>query len=127
VSTRGLGRGLVAVFFIVDAADTAVWLAGVVPEAATLDGPALGLVVARGLVASVEAIAVWLLVRNAPAARPLSIAAVIGAAILTTLIVGLGLAPSDIPPGVRIDVVAAYWLVAVVGAGFAWRQARPVS
>jgi hypothetical protein len=124
VSAR-LPRGLVAIFFIVDAADTVAWLAGVIPETAALDGTAIGLVVLRALVGSVEAIAAWLLVRNAPAARPLSIVAVIGAASLTTLIVGLGLAPSDIPPGVRIDVVAAYWLVAVFGTGLAWRQPRP--
>ncbi|HEY6359052.1 MAG TPA: hypothetical protein VIX35_12445 [Vicinamibacterales bacterium] len=118
-------RGLAAIFFVLDAADTAAWLVSVIPETATLDGRALSLVVARGLVASVEAIAAWLLTRNAPAARPLSIVAVIGAATLTTLIVGLGLAPSDVAPGVRIGVVTAYWLIAVVGTGLAWRQPRP--
>ena len=109
-----LRRGLAAIFFVLDAADTAVWLASVIPETAALDGRALGLVVARGLVASVEAIAAWLLVRNAPTARPLAIAAVIGAATLTTLIVGLGLAPSDVPPGARGSLVAMYWLIAAV-------------
>ncbi len=107
-----LRRGLAATFFVLDAADTAAWLASVIPETATLDGRALGLLVARGLVASVEAIAAWLLVRNAPTARPLAAVAVIGAATLTTLIVGLGLAPSDVPPGARGFLVAMYWLIA---------------
>jgi hypothetical protein len=112
VSTSGLGRGLVTIFFIVDAADTVVWLAGVIPGAAAIGATALGLVALRGLVGSVEAISAWLLVRNEPAARPLSIGALIGAASVTTLIVGLGLAPSDVPPGARGYVVAAYWLIA---------------
>jgi hypothetical protein len=127
VSTSRLGRGIVALFFILDAGDTVAWVAGVLPEVAAIGVTAFGLVAVRGLVGSVEAIAAWLIVRNEPAARPLSIVALIGAASVTTLIVGLGLAPSDVPPGARGSVVAAYWLAAVVGTGFAWRQARPFS
>lgn len=91
-----------------------VWLAGVIPGAAAIGVTAFGLVAVRGLVGSVEAISAWLLVRNEPAARPLSIVALIGTAILTTLIVGLGLAPSDVPPGARGLLVAIYWIVAAV-------------
>jgi hypothetical protein len=112
VSTSRLGRGLVATFFILDAGDTVAWLAGVIPGVAAIGVTAFGLVAIRGLVGSIEAISAWLLIRNEPAARPLSIVALVGAAIVTTLIVGLGLAPSDVPPGVRGYVVAAYWLVA---------------
>jgi len=100
------------IFFILDAGDTVVWLAGVIPGAAAIGVSAFGLVAVRGLVGSLEAISAWLLVRNAPAARPLSIVALVGAATVTTLIVGLGLAPSDVPPGARSVVVAAYWLIA---------------
>jgi hypothetical protein len=114
VSTSRLGRGFVAIFLILDVGDTVAWLAGVIPGAAAIGMSALGLVVARGLVGSVEAISAWLLFRDEPAARPLSIVALIGAAILTTLIVGLGLAPSDVPPGARGLLVAIYWLVAAV-------------
>jgi hypothetical protein len=112
VSTNRIGRGLVAIFFVLDAADTAVWLAGVIPGMATISATAFGLVAVRGLVGSVEVIAAWLLVRRAAAARPLSIVALIGAASVTTLVVGLGLAPSDVPPGARGPVVAVYWVIA---------------
>jgi hypothetical protein len=110
-----LGRLLVAIVLVLDAGDTVAWLAGVIPEAAAIGAMALGLVVIRGLVGSVEAISGWLLLRNEPAARPLSIAALLGAASVNTLIVGLGLAPSDVPPGARSPVVAAYWLIAAAG------------
>ena len=114
MSTNRLGRGLVAIFLVLDAGDTVAWLAGVIPGVGAVDVTAFGLVAVRGLVGSVEAIAAWLLVRNEPTARPLSIVAVIGAASVTTLIVGLGLAPSDVPPGARGYVVAVYWLIAAV-------------
>jgi hypothetical protein len=118
VSTRRIGGGLVAIFFVLDAADTVAWLAGVIPGMAAVGAIAFGLVAVRGLVGSVEAIAAWLLVRNEPAARPLSIVALIGAASVTTLIVGLGLAPSDVPPGVRGYLVATYWLIAAAAIGW---------
>jgi hypothetical protein len=120
--SSGLGRGLVAIFFVLDAGDTVAWLSGVIPGVAAAGVTALGLVAVRGLVGSVEAISAWLLVRNEPAARPLSIVALIGAAGVTTLIVGLGLAPSDVPPGARGYLVATYWLIAAAGAGLVWRQ-----
>jgi hypothetical protein len=112
VSTNRLRRGLIAIFFVLDAGDTVAWLAGVIPGVVAVGVTALGLVAVRGLVGSVEAISAWLLVRNEPAARALSIVALVGAASVTTLIVGLGLAPSDVPPGARGYVVAVYWVIA---------------
>jgi hypothetical protein len=108
-----LRRGLVAVVLLLDAADTVAWLAHVIPDSPTFTVTTLVVVGLRSLAASVEAMAGWLLVRDAPAGRPLAIAGLVGAAILTTLIVGAGLGPSDIPPGVRMDVVLAYWVGAV--------------
>jgi hypothetical protein len=106
-------RGIVAVFLLLDAADTVAWLAQVIPDSPALNATALACVMVRGLVASAEAMAAWLLFREEPAARPLAIAGLFGAALLTTLIVGIGLGPSAVPPGARWDVVAAYWIAAV--------------
>ena len=106
-------RGVVAVVLLIDAADTLAWLAQVIPDSLTFSATTLAFVMVRGLVASAEAMAAWLLFRQEPAARPLAIAGLFGAAVLTTLIVGVGLGPSEVPPGVRWDVVAAYWIAAV--------------
>lgn len=112
-----VGRWLIALFLLVDVIDTIVWLDGIIPEARGLGWLALALVLARALVGSVEGMAAWLLIRREPPARLLASAGLAGAAILTTLNVGLGLAPSDIPPGTRAVVVGVYWGAAAVGAG----------
>jgi hypothetical protein len=106
-------RGLVAAVLLLDTADTVAWLVHVIPDSPTFQASALALVVLRGLVASLEAVSAWLLLREEPAGRPLSVAGLFGAAVLTTLIVGLGLAPSDVPPGARMVLVAVYWAAAV--------------
>jgi hypothetical protein len=110
-----VGRWLVTLFLALDGVDTVVWIGGVIPEVHGLGGLALALVISRGLVGSIEGTSAWLRLRGERPARVLSIVGLVGAAILTTLIVGLGLAPSDTPPGTREIVVAVYWAAAVAG------------
>jgi hypothetical protein len=117
-------RAIVGVLLIFDAIDTVVWVTRVLPGAAALDPLALLLVVARAITGGVEAMAAWQLLRGGPAARPLALLAAASAATLTTLVVGLGLAPSNVMPGMRIDVVAWYWLVFVVVLGILKRGER---
>jgi hypothetical protein len=122
-----LARILLGGFFLVDAADAAAWLAGIAHEVGSFDALALAVTVLRALTGSVEFIAIALLVRGDASARPLSIAAAASTALVTTAIVGLGWAPSDVPPGTRPVVVVGYWLIfsAVSGSMAAARRAGP--
>jgi hypothetical protein len=90
------------------------WLSTLLPEFGHLGALATALVVFRALTASVEGMAAWLVVTRAPTARVFLVGSAIAAAVLTTLIVGYQLAPTDVPPVTNQLVVAAYWLVALV-------------
>jgi hypothetical protein len=122
-----LGRILLGACFLVDAADTAAWLAGIAHEIGSFDALALAVTVFRALTGSVEFIAIALLIRGEASARRISIAAAASTALVTTAIVGLGWAPSDVPPGTRSVVVIGYWLIfsAVSGSMAAARRAGP--
>lgn len=104
---------------VLDAADTVAWLSGILPEIGHLGFVATVLVVFRTLTASAEGMAAWLVIRRAPAMHVFVVGSLVAAAVLTTLIVGFGLAPTDIPPGTNRIVVAFYW--AVAAAALAWR------
>lgn len=110
-----IARGLIALVFVLDAADAAVWLAEVVPRLSGLPLLTVGVVVLRALVGSVEVVSIGLLWGNRPSATAMASTGLIGAALVTTLIVGLGLAPSDIPPAARTPAVIVYWVVAIIG------------
>ena len=91
-----------------------MWVAGVGPSAAALDPLGLVIVIARAITGGVEAMAAWQLLSGGAAAKPMALLSTASAALLTTLVVGRGLAPSNVMPGMRIDVVAWYWVVFVV-------------
>jgi hypothetical protein len=109
-----LGVRIISLLLLVDAVDTVVYLDRVLPSAASLPTLALWLIALRLVAGALEARAGWLLWRDRPAGRPLALVALIGAATLTTLIVGLGLGPSAMAPRSRLPVVACYWVVALV-------------
>ena len=114
-------RTIIAVVLLFDVVDTVAWLASIMGEGLTLDPLALVIVFARAAVGGLEAVAAWHLLRGRRSAAFLTRLAVIGAAVLTTLILGFGLAPSDLPPGERSLVVAITWIVAVVAVLAVWR------
>ena len=72
------------------------------------------LIVARGLVGALQFAGGWTLMARRPAGSVLARAALVAAAIVTTLDVGFDLAPMDVYPWWRWQVTAAYWLYAAV-------------
>jgi hypothetical protein len=105
---------LLALAFLWETLRTAAWLGRILSLAPVYDAPVFVLAGARAMVATVQISAAWMLWRGAPPGRRFAQTAVLLSALLLTLEVGVGLAPSSVPPGQRVLVVAAYGAYAIV-------------
>ena len=81
------------------------------------------LIVARGFVGALQFAGGWTLAARRPAGHVLARAALLVAAVITTLDVGFDLAPMDVYPWWRWQVAGAYWIYAIVAIGLLTRKA----
>ncbi len=111
-------RSILAILLILEALFTGLWVAGLLPTFAVYDWLAIATVVLRGLVGACQFASGWLLLRRLPPADRLAETAFVASAALMTVEVGFGVAPSSLFPEFRWPVVGAYWLYALLAAGY---------
>jgi membrane-associated protease RseP (regulator of RpoE activity) len=104
---------VIAVLLLLESAFNALHVAGLLGVIGGYDPVAKLLIIARGLTGALQFAGGWTLVAGRPAGRALARAAVLVAAILTTLDVGFDLAPMDVYPWWRWQIVAIYWVYAI--------------
>jgi len=109
---------LLAFLLIAESLFHARYVAGLLPVLAGYDVVAVVLIVARGLIAALQFMGGWTLATSRPAARPLASTALIAAAALTTLDVGLDLAPTSVYHWLRWQVTGGYWAYALAAAWY---------
>jgi hypothetical protein len=109
-------RLLLGVILIVEAAFAGLYTLQLIPALAGYDAIAVGLILARAGVGALQLTGGWQLVQKAPSGPALARLALLLSAVLTTMIVGWRLAPSEIYYWIRWEVVTGYWAYAVVGA-----------
>lgn len=84
-------------------------LAGFLPVAAAYDSSVWAMTALRAAVTLGQGMSAVLLSRRAAPARTLGRTVALLSAVVLTLEIGLRLAPSSLPPGVRSPVLVAYW------------------
>jgi hypothetical protein len=109
---RGV-RMLLAVLLAVEALNALLWSSRILSAAPAYSAGVLLMVLLRVLAAALQGTAAWLLTGGAPAAVPLARLAFAFSAVLLVGEVGFRLAPSSLPPGLRMPVVVAYGLYAL--------------
>ena len=108
---------LISLLLLLESAFNALHVAGLLTVFGGYDPVAKLLIIARGFTGALQFAGGWTLLAGRPAGRALARAAVLVAAVLTTLDVGFDLAPMDVYPWWRWQVVAIYWIYAVGMAG----------
>ena len=112
--TDALIRFLLAALLVAESLARAVRLAALLPALAGYDATAVLLILAGGLVAALQFSSGWMLAARRPPAAVLARWAFLGAAIVITLTVGFGLAPTAVYPWWRWQVTGGYWAYAIV-------------
>lgn len=107
-------RLVLAGLLILESLVTAMRVADLLAALPGHDAVAVALILARGLCGAIQFTGGWLLTTRRPAASVIAGWALILTAALTTLDVGLQLAPSSIYPWWRWQVVCGYWVYALV-------------
>jgi hypothetical protein len=110
-----LFRRLLGFILIAEAALAGLSVLRSLPALPGYDAVAVALILAAGAVGALQAAGGMLLVEKRAPGPILGQAALILSAILTTLVVGLRLAPSDIYYWIRWEYVVGYWTYALVG------------
>jgi len=105
---RALSR-IVAFLLIAESLFGALYVSSVLSSLAAYDAVAVALIVARGLLGALQFAAGWTLANRRPVASVLAPASLLAGAILTMLIVGFNLAPTDFYYWYRWQITAAYW------------------
>jgi hypothetical protein len=106
---------LVGVILVVEAVFAALSLLQSLPALPGYDAAAVALILAGGAVGALQLTSGYMLVEKQRGGPVLGRAALLVSAIVTTLTVGLRLAPSDIYYWYRWQFVAGYWIYAIVG------------
>ena len=106
---------LLGLVLIAEAAFAGLSVLRSLPALPGYDAVAVSLILAGGGVGALQAASGVLLLDKKDPGPVLGQAALLMSAILTTLVVGLRLAPSDIYYWIRWEYVAGYWTYALVG------------
>jgi hypothetical protein len=102
----------------------ALRVANLISQLGGYDAVAVSLILARGLLGALQFTGGWLLASRRPQGFVLAQWAFVGAALLTPLDVGMGLAPTSVYPWLRWRVTMAYDLYAIGAALLVRRAAR---
>jgi hypothetical protein len=113
---------LLASFLIAESLFGGVRVAGLVPRLSGYDDVAVALILARGLLGAVQFMGGWLLATRRPQGFVLAQWAFVGAAAITPLDVGLGLAPTGVYAWLRWPVTLGYMAYALGAAAYLRRQ-----
>ena len=105
---------LISLLLLIESAFNALHVAGLLNVIGGYDPVARLLIVARGLVGALQFAGGWTLAARRPAGSVLARAALLGAAAMTTLDIGFDLAPMDVYPWWRWQVVSVYWVYAMI-------------
>jgi hypothetical protein len=105
---------LISLLLLAESAFNALHVAGLLTVFGGYDPVAKLLIIARGLTGGLQFAGGWTLMARRPAGSVLARAALVAAAIVTTLDVGFDLAPMDVYPWWRWQVTAAYWAYAIL-------------
>jgi hypothetical protein len=108
-------RRPLGLILIVEAAIAALSVLRSLPALPGYDAVAVALILAGGAVGALQAASGVLLIDKRDPGPVLGQAALLLSAILTTLVVGFRLAPSDIYYWIRWEFVAGYWAYALIG------------
>jgi hypothetical protein len=106
---------LLGLILIVEAALAGLSVLRSLPALPGYDAIAVALILAGGAVGALQAASGVLLLERKPQGRALGQTALVLSAVLTTLIVGVRLAPSDIYYWIRWEFTAGYWTYALIG------------
>lgn len=118
-------RRLLAVLLVVEAGLTASWLAGFLAVIGTYGWDVAVLVALRVAIAILQVTAGLMLTGGRLPAAVFARAAWIGSAVLLTVELGLGLAPSNVFPSYRWPLVVAYWIYAAAAVTLlGWAERR---
>ncbi len=95
-----------------EALNALLWSSRILSAAAAYDVVVLGMVIARIVVSALQGASAWMLMSRALPAFTFARLAFGLSAVLLVFEVALRLAPSNLPPGLRLPVVMAYVLYA---------------
>lgn len=108
-------RSIIYGLLILEAVNSGLWIARLLPSLGVRGWTVIALVAARGLVSSVEIVSAVMLRMRRPSGPPLARMALLASAILMPLEIGFRLVPTSMDPTYRWWVAGAYWAyVAVV-------------
>jgi hypothetical protein len=107
-------RRLIGAILIVEALLAVLSTLRSLPDLPGYDAAAIVLVLAGAAVGALQLTSGVLLLERRPPGPPLGQAALLVSAILTTLVVGFRLAPSDVFYWIRWEFVAGYWAYAII-------------
>jgi hypothetical protein len=115
---------VVALALLYEVLSSAVWIGRILSFAAIYDAPVFLMVGLRAVVTAMQMGAAMSLWQSRPAGVGLTQISLAASALLGWFEIGVGLAPSSVPPGQRGLRVAAYGIYAIV-AIWLLRRARP--
>ena len=111
-------RIILAILLMLEATQTGLWVAGLLPTFTVYDWIAIAVIVLRAMVGAFQFASGWLLIRRLPPADRFAESAFLASAALMTVEIGFGVAPSSLFPEFRWPVVGAYWLYALLAASY---------
>jgi hypothetical protein len=112
----GLVRPILAGLLILEAVQSALWMAPLLPSLGVRDRTTVVLVAVRAVVSALELVAGFQLRVNRLSARPLARAALIVSAALMPLEIGWRQVPTNLDPTYRWWVVSAYLVYAAAAS-----------
>jgi hypothetical protein len=98
-----------AVLLLGEAAGNAVWLFGRLPALGVHGAPVLAILAARGVVTLGQCAVAVLWLRRAAGGWVFVVGALLASAVLLTVELGFGQAPTSVFPAWRWPIVGAYW------------------
>ncbi len=113
---------LLAFLLIGEAIFSGLQVAGLIGALPGHDTTVVVFILARGMVAALQLAGGWRLAERRPNGIALARAALLTGAVLTTLDVGLNLAPTSVPYWYRWHATAIYWMYALAAVWYLNRQ-----
>jgi hypothetical protein len=110
--TNALGP-IAASLLAIEGALGALWVAGRLPLIASTDPGPLVVILVRAVAGALQLTGAWLLFERRDAAVPIARIAILASAAVTTVGIGLRVAPTNLDPALRWYFVGAYWAYAL--------------
>lgn len=113
---------VLAFLLIAEAIFNGLYVAGLIGALPGHDTIVVVFIFARGILAALQFSGGWTLAERRPSGIALARTALVAGALLTTLDVGLNLAPTSVPYWYRWHATTVYWVYALVAVWYLSKQ-----